>query len=117
MQTIISSSGRKKGVRFTENICQGKGEHLSVKMGCSDFSDEPTNPSPGEGWHGTCVFVLLSGDSEDSQTGSCTEAVANTEQSNQVSLTRVKDQSGWKAEQLEGFFNHWVGHSPDSGGV
>lgn len=33
MQAIISSSGRKKGIKFTQNICQGKGEHLYMKNG------------------------------------------------------------------------------------
>lgn len=72
MQAIISSSGRKKGIKFTQNICQGKGEHLYKKMARCDFSDEPVNPSLGDGWHVMCVFVLLLKDSdkmEDSQTG------------------------------------------------
>lgn len=32
------------------------------RVGC-EFSDEPTNPSLGEGRHVTCVFVLLLKDS------------------------------------------------------
>lgn len=43
-----------------------------MRMGCSDFSDEPTDPSPGEGWHVTRVFVRLWEDperTEDRQTG------------------------------------------------
>lgn len=35
-----------------------------MRMGCSDFSDEPTDPSPGEGWHVTRVFVRLWEDPE-----------------------------------------------------
>lgn len=57
-----------------------------MKMVCRDFSDEPVNPSLGEGWRVMCIFVLLLEDSdsmEDGQTGFLYKISGkNTEQNN-----------------------------------